>query len=231
MDGENGDIDGTENLYHIFREFPLFENLYLGMQAMNVGMVDLYIQDLESELLALYVEIERTPTMEALLVSAMSQMWVFALYELLRTWKQQARELVDYGDKLSSVDEKQKKELIKEKQTKLAAAAEFTIDKAYYYIEAFKKIEQEPTEIENLKKAIALIEPIFRLIEALRVTLAKHEIPKTKGMIAQAPGYGRIDMSNGSIYWQIIHKDNSATIVSRRSIVEGILDIGRKLKG
>jgi hypothetical protein len=97
----------------------LFDELYLGMQAMNVGVMDLHIEEMEQSLWNLYMEMERTPVPEATLVSALSQMWVFALYELLRTWRQRVRELVDYGDKLRSAGKSEKKKLIAEKRTRL----------------------------------------------------------------------------------------------------------------
>jgi hypothetical protein len=36
-----------------------------------------------------------------MLVSALSQLWVFGLYEILRTWKQRISELIRYGEQLS----------------------------------------------------------------------------------------------------------------------------------
>ena len=67
---------------------PLFEDLFLNMQGQNVMLVDFYLHDLERDLLREYVEIERTPFPVTLIVSALNQMWIFALYELLRTWRQ-----------------------------------------------------------------------------------------------------------------------------------------------
>ena len=67
---------------------PFFEDdLYLGMQAMNVGVVDSVVTEYEYALLREWFEIERTPTEMALAVSAMSQMWVYGLYEVLRMWR------------------------------------------------------------------------------------------------------------------------------------------------
>jgi hypothetical protein len=37
------------------------------------------------------------------------------------------------------------------------------------------------------------MEPLFRRIEALRMNLAKHEVPKLHAVPAMAPGYGRIN--------------------------------------
>src|SRR5229473_4710874 len=35
-----------------------------------------------------------------MLVSALSQLWVFGLYEILRTWKQRISEVIGYGEQL-----------------------------------------------------------------------------------------------------------------------------------
>jgi hypothetical protein len=54
---------------------PFFEDdLYLGMQAMNVGVVDSVVTQYEYALLREWFEIERTPGETAMAVSAMSQM-------------------------------------------------------------------------------------------------------------------------------------------------------------
>ena len=72
---------------------PLFDNLYLSMQGQNVMLVDFHLRDLEASLLAEYHQRERTPFPAVLFVSALSQMWIFATYELLRTWRQFIRDL------------------------------------------------------------------------------------------------------------------------------------------
>ncbi len=59
----------------------------------------------------------------------------------------------------------------------------------------------------KLREAIDSYEVIFRRLEALRVSLAKHELPKQHGMPAiraMAPGYGRIDEATGSIRWEYL---------------------------
>jgi hypothetical protein len=73
--------------------WPLFDNLFLSMQGQNVMLVDFYLRDLEDDLLCEYLDRERTPVQSAMFVSAMSQMWIFAVNELLRTWKQMVKEL------------------------------------------------------------------------------------------------------------------------------------------
>ena len=45
-----------------------------------------------------YIDIERTPSDTAMFVSAQSQMWIFALYELLRTWRSRTRKLIKWKE-------------------------------------------------------------------------------------------------------------------------------------
>jgi len=71
-----------------------------------------------------------------------------------------------------------------------------------------------------LRKALDRTERLFRRIEAFRVALAKHELPGAKGSFAMAPGYGRIDMTNGSIYWQVVLQGDEVDLVSRRTIAD-----------
>jgi hypothetical protein len=177
---------------------------------------------LEQGLWDLYMETERTPRPEATLVSALSQMWVFALYELLRTWRQRLREPIEYGKKLRSGGESEKKTLIAENRKRLQELGALAIGGAYIHEHAFERVEDDDNVLERLESARDGLEPIFRDIELIRVTLAKHEIPKGKGMIASAPGYGRIETLTGSITWHVVLKDGSTTMISRRNISEGL---------
>ena len=56
--------------------------------------------------------------------------------------------------------------------------------------------------------------------------LAKHEMPKQKGSEAMAPGYGRIDMNDGSITYQVLLRDNEVDLISRRALATAIEHIG-----
>jgi hypothetical protein len=64
------------------------------MQAVNIDLVDGHLEELEAELLQEYMANDRPPLPSMMFVSALSQMWVFAAYELLRTWRQRAREIM-----------------------------------------------------------------------------------------------------------------------------------------
>lgn len=97
MTGSPDDRDDEVELHEVLRGLPLLDDLFLGMQAMNVDLVGGYLDELEGRLLEEYVELERTPFQSAMFVSALSQMWVFAVYELLRTWRQRVVEVLRWA--------------------------------------------------------------------------------------------------------------------------------------
>jgi hypothetical protein len=200
-------------------KLPLFDNLFLSMQGQNIMLVDFHIRDLETDLLRTYMDRERTPIPETRFVSALSQMWIFAAYELLRTWRQFIREL--------------KKE-VGQPSPEEAADDGGPVNLAAMYwkghVEEYRGSEEFRAAVEE---SWTRVEPVFRRIEALRMNLAKHEVPKRKGERAMAPGYGRIDGFDGSIYWMVDLGNNAVDIVSRRSLSEGLrlAVIGRSVDG
>jgi len=181
---------------------PLFEDLFLSMQGQNIMLVDFYLCDLERDLLSRWVEIERTPP-ETMLVSALSQMWIFAAYELLRTWRQRI------------------KDLKRDSQKAPTASTAASRHAGFFYQQQLTKFRTNAKYRSELDRASTRIEPLFRRIEALRMNLAKHEVPKMS-IPAMAPGYGRIDGMNGSISWQIDLGNNTVDLVSRRSLSDNL---------
>jgi hypothetical protein len=183
-------------------KLPLFDDLFLSMQGQNVMLIDFYLCDLERDLLRELIEIERTPMPATLIVSALSQMWIFAVYELLRTWRQRIRDL--------------------KRDTQKPAVPHSTHSRfaGMYYESQLAHLRKKPAYAKQLDLAMNRMDPLFRRIEALRMNLAKHEVPKLHGVSATAPGYGRIDGMNGSIYWQVDLGDNVVDLVSRRSLAD-----------
>ena len=99
----------------------------------------------------------------------------------------------------------------------------------HFYREGFRKVEVDRSYAAFLTTALDKVEPIFRKIEDLRITLARHEIPKTyrrgkPAVRAVSPGYARIDTlrMTGALCWFIEKKDDDSDIISRAGIVESI---------
>lgn len=180
---------------------PLFDDMFLSMQGQNIILVDFYLRDLERDLLRELVEIERTPP-ATLFVSGLSQMWIFAVYELLRTWRQRIKDLKR---------DSQKPPTPSTGQSGLSGL---------YYNKQLANLRKKPKYSNELDRALNRVEPFFKRIEALRMNLAKHEVPKRHGVPALAPGYGRIDGRDGSISWQVDLGGYSVDSVSRRTLAD-----------
>ena len=117
--------DTRPRIDDVLKSLPLFEHdLYMGMQAMNLMIVDSIIEDMESDTLAEYIRIERTPAMSVMMVSALSQLWIFGVYELLRTWRQRVREVLKFGDEAAAMQSSARDEEIAENETKLRGGAD-----------------------------------------------------------------------------------------------------------
>ena len=191
---------------------PLFDNVFLSMQGQNIMLVDTYLRDLESSLRDEYLAEERTPVGSAMFVSALSQMWIFASYELLRTWRQSIRDLKHEAAKAGDGA----KELGREEEIELADV---------FWRDYLDKARTDPEFLNALDNANERVDPLFRRIEALRMNLAKHEVkkkPKEKTQRAMAPGYTRIDEGTGSLSWVVDLGNKNVDMVSRRELADDL---------
>ena len=191
---------------------PFFEDdLYLGMQAMNVGVVDSVITEYEYALLREWFEIEKTPTESAMAVSAMSQMWIYGLYEVLRMWRDrrfQFRKLHDNGGiepKISGMSDDDPINLTIETRKK-----------------QLLRFKDDATYRDKIEETWESIEPIYRMIELFRMNLAKHCAPGKDGIMPRAPGYGRINRWCGSMDYELIDQNGYYITMNRRDIADAL---------
>lgn len=144
-------------------------------------------------------------------VSAMSQMWIYGLYEVLRMWRDrrfQFRKLFDnggiepkisgfsYDDPINLTIETRKKQLL-----------------------IFK---DDSTYRNKIEETWGNIEPIYRMIEIFRMNLAKHCAPGKDGIMPRAPGYGRINRWCGSMDYELIDRDGYYITMNRRDIADAL---------
>lgn len=186
----------------------MFDDMFLSMQAMNISMVDGFITEQEYALLAEYIEIEKTPTQSALFVSAQSQMWIFALYELLRTWKQRARKLRTWKEN-GALD--QMLERVQQDEHNLAALMRAR------HIEWVKADEESLAVLDG---AWELMKPAYEMVSAIRMNLAKHEVQGKPSLVVRAPGYGRINGICGALDFELDLGDGAYRLLNRRDIAE-----------
>jgi len=201
------------------KKLPFFkDDLYLGMQAMNVGIVDSVVTEQEYALLRKWFEIERTPGELAIAVSALSQMWIYGLYEVLRMWRDrryQFEKLHQNGGidpKIESMTDDEPLNLtIEVRKRQLLRYKE---DSAYR-----AKIDEVWTRLE----------PVYRMTELFRMNLAKHCAPGKDGVVPRAPGYGRINHWCGAMDYELVDKDGYYSFLNRRNIADALRDVVKEV--
>lgn len=192
------------------KHLPFFEDdVYLGMQAMNVGVADSVVTQYEYELLREYLEIEKTPLETALAVSALSQMWVFGLYEVLRMWRDR-RYQFDKLFKNGGIDPK-----IEDMPDDDPMNLTLEVRK-----DQLKRYRDQSEYRQTIENAWSRIEGVYRMAELFRINLAKHCAPGKDGVIPRAPGYGRINNWCGAMDYELIEKDGYYTTMNRRDIAD-----------
>ncbi len=78
----------------LFRLQLLGDDPFLRMQVFNLALVDQFVTQLEREVLQKLIQEERTPIPEVAFLSAQSQMWIFAAYEIMRIWRNRANKIL-----------------------------------------------------------------------------------------------------------------------------------------
>ena len=102
-DESDAEEEERPRIDEVLKSLPLLNDLYVGMQAMNLTIVDSMIEEMEGDLLAEYIHLERTPIPSVMTVSALSQLWIFGVYELLRTWRQRLQDVLRFADKTATL--------------------------------------------------------------------------------------------------------------------------------
>jgi hypothetical protein len=188
----------------------LMDDPYLRMQAFNLSAVDQFVMGLEYEVLGRLNSEERTPGAEAMLLNALSQMWIFAAYELLRTWRERAREVLTLHENGGL-------------QLKIDALSK---DLGFRHFGRENRADQlrtfltDPTAINKIKEDLRITHMPFARIEFIRVALAKHQVRGSRKSIAYAPGHGRINMWCGALDYEL--ENNGAILgnINRRDIAD-----------
>ena len=188
-------------------------DLYLRMQAFNLAVVDQFIMQLEYETLRKLHDEELTPVPETIFLSAQSQMWVFAAYEILRTWRERAKDVLNLYNNGGNGGVKQKIDALEKELGYLHVGRKLRADQ-------LRQVLDDPTIIDKIKGDIRTTHIPFARIEYIRVALAKHEVRGNKKSIAYAPGYGRINRWCGSLDYQLENGGAIMGYISRRDIAD-----------
>jgi hypothetical protein len=177
----------------------------------NLSIVDQFVMGSNTTHCINLNEQESTPP-EATFLSAMFQMWIFAAYELLRTWRQRAKEilrLVQNGGLVQKVEALER------------SAGKFHVGQQIRALQ-FRRAFNDPKIGDKIRDDLRAIHIPMSRLEHLRITPAKHEVRGQKNSIAFAPGYGRINMWCGSLDYEIGTGNVVLDVVSRRDIADGL---------
>ena len=83
-----------------------------------------------------------------------------------------------------------------------------------------RDVAANPFVIEIIKTDLRRAHIPFSRIKHLRISLAKHEVQGRSNSVAYAPGYGRINMMNGSLQYQLENGPVILDTISRRDIAD-----------
>lgn len=187
-------------------------DMFLNMQVTNLAIVDQFIMQQETELLQRYRREDRTPIDLAMFVSAQSQMWIFAAYELMRTWRQRATETVKWYRNGG----------LELKINALEDSKGFMHHGRESRARELREIIANPALIGTIEEDIRRTHIPFKRMEFIRVSLAKHEVSGKPKAIAYAPGYGRINSYCGALDFQMTTGPVILDNISRRDIADEI---------
>ena len=190
----------------------LGDDPFLSMQALNLAIVDAWLTPLEGDLLRKLIREERTPASDALFVSAQSQMWIFAAYELLRAWRQRALDVCKWA---RSGGLRQKLSALREDYGFVHFGREIRAGQ-------IERILEDPGAIDVISDDLKRTHIAFARLEAIRVSLAKHQVRRQRNSVALLPGYGRINPWCGALDYELEIGGTSLGTINRRDIAEEI---------
>lgn len=190
----------------------LFSDPYLSMQAQNLAIVDRFLNGLEQHVMQRLFEEDRTPIDDAMFLNAQSQMWIFAAYEVMRTWRQRAKGMVKWHEsgglqmKLEALEVDQG--FIRDGNMRMAAMV--------------REVVADPSVVQSLRDDLKRTHILFARMEYLRISLAKHEVPGKAKSLAISPGYGRINQWCGALDYELGNGKYVMGYVNRRDIADDI---------
>lgn len=86
----------------------------------------------------------------------------------------------------------------------------------------------DPSRVKVTQRDLKRTYIPFKRVEAIRVSLAKHEVWKNKNSVTSRPGYGRINSECGALDYEIENGRDIIDIINRRDIAD---DLRARLAG
>lgn len=195
--------------------YILGNDIFMRTQAHNLEMTDKFIMDIEYQTLREFFTKEKTPA-SAYFLSAQSQMWIFAAYELMRTWQERCKNIIKWADNGGL---QQKLDALKNKSNEVT---HFGLENQIRQLEA---VIADPSLITRIKNELLHLHIPFTQLEFIRVAIAKHEVSGKAKAAALMPGYGRINMYCGSLDYQMDSGNMILGTINRRDIADSFRSI------
>jgi hypothetical protein len=202
------EIEATELSDALGSLYLLGDDLFLRSQAFNLSIVDHFIMGLELQLLRARFNEEKRPIGDTAFLSAQTQMWIFAAYELLRTWRARAKDIVKLA----------KNGGLQLKVDSLARKLPFEHPGRQMRANQLRHIIKTPALLDDIARDLRRTHMLFRSLEHVRIALAKHEVGGKKNSVAHAPGLASFNRWNGSLEYEISYEGAVIGTLSRRDI-------------
>jgi hypothetical protein len=120
-------------------------------------------------------------------LNGVSQMWLFSLYEFLRTWRQRATQILQLAEQYAKTLPRKQKAFL-EKTIADAKGKEKHIFSGVSYCSEHVSRIADPDFVDSIKAYYDKMDGWFGFIEELRMNLAKHEVPKKGGNACRDAG-------------------------------------------
>ena len=146
-------------------------------------------------------------------LSAQSQMWIFATYELLRTWRQRAKDILKWTK--NNVLRKKLADL-KRKHIPINFSQEIRIHQMEIVL------NDQSSWIRKIDDDLKRTYITFTRLETIRISLAKHEVRRQNNSFARGPGYGRINQWCGALDYEFELGNQSIEFINRRDIADDL---------
>lgn len=202
---------GASDLADALCRLPMLgDDLFLRMQAYNLSSVDHMIMGMEQEALRQSFRDDRISPDLLQLLSALTQMWIFASYELLRTWRSRIKQIIKWaenGGLASKLEVYERPARHRDLGNDLRASE-------------LRAVMSDPSLLDALRRGLIVTHVTFTRLHHLRITLAKHEIPNTKAKSAHMPGYARVNSWCGALEYHLSKSGTTYAVLCRRDIAE-----------
>lgn len=190
----------------------LGESHAMRMQVTSIGIVDTFIMEVETTVRNRLFQEERTPIDDAAFLQAQTQMWIFATYELLRTWRQRLNDIIKW----------QRNGGLQAKIEVLRKDTNFLHYDRQGLAHQLERVVADPSIVDLFHRDLLKTAIPFHRLEFVRVALAKHEISGKAKALAYNPGYARIDQFTGSLQYELSNERYVTGTITRREIADEI---------